>query len=59
MARKIIESIYYRTAMWMPLRYDWQWAYIGNARAYFEVNKEPGFSGWPWGWSVCWPEEVA
>lgn len=59
MARNIIETIYYRSAMWMPLWFDWQWGYVANARAYFEAHQEPGFAGWPWHWSVRWPEEVA
>ena len=52
MTRKLIEAIYYHTALRMPHRWAWCCVFQMRARAYFEVAETPGFTGWPWRWSA-------
>lgn len=40
MMRNLFDAAYYWTAMHMPLWWDWQFQFVMNARAYFEVREE-------------------
>jgi len=50
--RRAINEIYYISARFMPLHWEWQWLYTMRARVYFENFDEPDFSGWPWAWRL-------
>jgi hypothetical protein len=51
MFRKIIEWLYLRAAINMPLWFSWQWNFVGAARWYFDAKGVPEFYGWPWKWN--------
>lgn len=51
--RRVLESIYYASAMLMPLWFGWQWQYVMNARVYFECQAQDDFIGWPWKYKLA------
>jgi hypothetical protein len=52
MSRAIIEAIYLRIALAMPLWWQWQWTFVMSARFYFENHKEDDFVGCPWSYRL-------
>ena len=56
MIRKLVDWLYFKSAMWMPMAFAWQRQYNMSARMYFENNESPYFRGWPWSWRMDWPE---
>jgi hypothetical protein len=53
LAHIIADWLYHKSALWMPLRWDWQYVYVMRSRGYFEVHTD---DSWPWRWKTGFEE---
>lgn len=54
LAHRIADWLYHKSAMWMPLGWDWGCVYVMRARFYFETHTA---DSWPWRWTPDFPGE--